>query len=239
MLRRGLLLVGRKLPCIRITASSHVNSRSSFFPIIHRNEVQKMHLITWFKSKNENPEFFEHLSKIMDQFSIWCPYRKFSRPGIYKLINNSNGKIYIGLSLNMRDRIKRHVMDAFVYKYDPTRYKSYSLVAENMAQCNFNFSFEIQEVVSLPRAELQQIKTQYKGINYNVPKIIKERLKLLLVERERFWINYYQSYLVDKGYNVAIPPISPDELAQQVSVLEKKATRKSKTKKMEEEKPNE
>lgn len=230
MLRRTLLGSVRILPFVLPASIPILNNCSK--PIQQRN------LITWFKSQNENPEFFDHLSKIMDKFNIWCPYRKFSRPGIYKLINNTNGKIYIGLSLNMRDRIKRHVMDAFIYKYDRNRYKNYSLVAENMAECNFDFSFEIQEAVSLPRTEIQQIRIQYRGINYNVPKIIKERLKLLLVERERFWINYYQSYLVEKGYNITIPAISNEELEQQISVLEKKTTRKSRTKKSAD-KPNE
>ena len=73
---------------------------------------------SWFRlPDHSNEKFYEHVEQISSTFHKKCPYYLFARPGIYKLSNNRNGKIYVGLSLNMQRRIRNHLLDAFNFKY--------------------------------------------------------------------------------------------------------------------------
>jgi hypothetical protein len=127
------------------------------------------------------------LNKTMINFSKECPYRKFSKPGIYKLINNRNNMVYIGMSVDMYKRIKQHMKDAFHYKYtsEAGASKRFSLVSIAIANNNFDFSYEILEII--PR----------NGLNFD-DKVFRKTLK----EREKYYIEKYKSYDRDLGYNI-------------------------------------
>lgn len=95
--------------------------------------------------------------------------------GIYK-ITNPEGKIYIGLSKN----IKRRWND---YKCK-TSMKGHSLLKESFKLLGFNnHKFEIKELVQ-----------------YNILLTEKENNKILR-EKERHWINFYQSNITGLNQN--------------------------------------
>lgn len=88
--------------------------------------------------------------------------------GIYKITNKVNGKCYIGQSINIASRWKRHKNTAYNpndESYDNPLYQSFRKYGIE------NFSFEILEECS----------------------------KELLNSKERYWIQYYNSY--NNGYN--------------------------------------
>ena len=88
--------------------------------------------------------------------------------GIYKITNKINGKCYIGQSINITNRWKRHKNTAYNpnnESYDSPLYQSFRKYGIE------NFSFEILEECS----------------------------KELLNSKERYWIQYYNSY--NNGYN--------------------------------------
>ena len=92
--------------------------------------------------------------------------------GVYKITNLINKKIYIGQSVNIEERWKRHKIDAFNSNLK-NKYKShlYSSIREYGIE---NFCFEV----------------------------IEETLKNELDVRERYWIQYYQSNNPTLGYNL-------------------------------------
>lgn len=95
--------------------------------------------------------------------------------GIYKIIN-PQGKIYIGLSKN----IKRRWND---YKCS-TSMKGHSLLKESFKLLGFDqHIFEIKELVQ-----------------YNILLTEKENNKILR-EREKHWINFYQSNIIGLNQN--------------------------------------
>lgn len=97
---------------------------------------------------------------------------KFKKSGIYKL-NFPNGKYYIGLSFDIRERIKAHNRTAF-NKNDP----SYNLPVYRAIRKYGTFD-EVEILEVLPR-------------NENI-----------LNEREIYWINYYNTTNKENGYNVS------------------------------------
>ena len=92
--------------------------------------------------------------------------------GIYKITNLINGKIYIGQSIQIEERWKKHRIDAFNPKVK-NKYKShlYSSIRKYGID---NFLFEIIE-------ETEQ-----------------ENLDI----RERYWIQYYNTTNPEFGYNL-------------------------------------
>lgn len=84
--------------------------------------------------------------------------------GIYKIENNLDGKVYIGQSINITERISEHKRNAFNEEYVSYRYKIYKAIRKYGLE---NFTFSIIEQCS------NQIE---------------------LDEREIYWINYYDSY---------------------------------------------
>ena len=96
--------------------------------------------------------------------------------GIYKIINNANGKIYIGQSLDVKDRIRHH-------RYllnKGTHTNNYLLNSYNLhgAEC---FSYEIIYTI--------EDRT-----------ITKEQIIKILNDKEKYYIQKYHSFEI--GYNL-------------------------------------
>lgn len=87
--------------------------------------------------------------------------------GIYKITNNINGKVYVGLSIDIHRRWKEHKSKIYRSKYK----NSYLYNSFDKHKIN-NFTFEIIE-----KCKQQKI-----------------------IEREIYWIEYYDSY--KNGYNI-------------------------------------
>ncbi|KAL0489719.1 UvrABC system protein C [Acrasis kona] len=144
----------------------------------------------WFKfpsSSTSNPLFYKHLDLYTDGFNKICPYKEFSHPGIYKITNRKNGMMYIGMSLDIRKRIKQHIRDAFLYRYDKSsrQHDDSSVVSQAVAENDFDFDYEILEKIPLIKART----------------LTTAQLKKLLREKEREWIMNYKSYERNVGYN--------------------------------------
>ena len=91
--------------------------------------------------------------------------------GIYALYNIENGKIYVGSSINIYTRIRRHFSDLKNNKH----YNRYLIRAYN------KYENKIVPVVL---------------------EIVDDRSKL--IEREQYWIDYFESYKNENGYNICI-----------------------------------
>ena len=89
--------------------------------------------------------------------------------GIYKITNNLNNKVYIGCSRDIEHRWIAHKSEAFNSKQIPYNYSIHKAFRKYGIE---NFTFEIIENI-----------------------LDKEQL----FEREKFWIQYYDSY--NNGYN--------------------------------------
>ena len=93
--------------------------------------------------------------------------------GIYKITNKINNKSYIGKSVNIEKRWKYHLDNFNCQKeYNKTLYKAFRKYGES------NFTFEVLE-------ELDE-----------------EQYDLLSNEREKYWINFYNS--LNDGYNETV-----------------------------------
>ncbi len=145
----------------------------------------------WFKFPTPKPRigvdrnaFDKHVNLCMTIDTQLPP--TFSAPGIYKLKNNKNGMFYIGMSLNMKKRIKSHFMDAFRYRYDNMGKPNtdFSLVSQAIAEQDFDFNPEIVETMYPPK-----------------DLTIKQK-KELLRQLEKEWIAKLESYKREIGYNV-------------------------------------
>lgn len=103
-------------------------------------------------------------------------HESYKRPtttsGIYKIINNINNKIYIGKSICCESRWREHLSS---YNWKREANKPLYLAFQKYGV--ENFSFEIVE--SIPDANKQKLN-----------------------EREKYWINYYNSTDSSKGYNI-------------------------------------
>lgn len=94
-----------------------------------------------------------------------------SLPGIYKFTNKINGKIYIGESLVLSDRMNNY-KNSFLKRDDQRIYRAFKKYRLE------NFSYFLLEVFP--------IGTE----------------KAVLLEREKFWISFYQTTDKDIGYNI-------------------------------------
>ena len=92
--------------------------------------------------------------------------------GIYKITNTNNNKVYIGQSINVNERLKKH---------HQTLRGGYH---ENVY--------------------LQNSWNKYDGKNFFFESI-EECSRESLLDRENYWMNYYQSYVRNNGYNIIKP----------------------------------
>jgi len=102
----------------------------------------------------------------------YMPYKKI--PGIYKITNNLNGKVYIGSSVSILNRIAKHKQ----LLLDNKHFNKHLQSSFNMHGAN-NFSFDILEKLDV---------------------IDKDLLK----EREEYNILFFKSNEKDFGYNSRI-----------------------------------
>lgn len=98
--------------------------------------------------------------------------------GIYKIENKTNGKVYIGQSVDICRRISAHRSHAF----DQSNTHAYSLYLYTAMR-----------------------KYGLDGFTYS---IIEQCPKEMLNEREQYWINYYKSNEKCHGYNMSDGGIS-------------------------------
>lgn len=94
--------------------------------------------------------------------------------GIYKITCNKNGKIYIGKAVNLRNRINNH--KNVKRKSKGMYYFQYALLKHGWE----SFSVEILETVK----DFDKLKDN-----------------ILLLERESYYINLFESTDIHKGYN--------------------------------------
>ena len=92
--------------------------------------------------------------------------------GIYKITNKINGKAYIGMSVDIEGRWKGHIKYAFDEKNENSPYYHNRLYTAFRKYGLENFEFEVLE-----ECEKHQLK-----------------------EREKYWIEYYDTY--NNGYNL-------------------------------------
>jgi len=114
-----------------------------------------------------------------------------NKSGVYAIINKVNNKLYVGSASCFYNRLHAHYSELINNKH-----------ANSYLQNSWNeygeesFYFEIIEFVD----------------------IIEN--KDLLIEREQYWLDYYQSYIRDKGYN--LQPCSKNALGYKHSEETKK-----------------
>lgn len=93
---------------------------------------------------------------------------------IYKVVNNINGKIYIGKTVHsVERRIKEHKNEA----HTNTKGRPFHMALEKYGMENFSFSM------------IEEVDNQ------------------IIDEREKYWINYYRSYIGfedSNGYNATL-----------------------------------
>ena len=99
------------------------------------------------------------------------------KPGIYKITNIKNGKVYIGSSLNLKTRIQKHFADLKNNKHHSVHLQR----AYNKYGIN-SFKYEILEF-----------------IYFNEDRLV---LKKELLDREQYWMDIFQSYKENFGYNI-------------------------------------
>lgn len=118
--------------------------------------------------------------------------RDYKKAGIYCIKNLINNKVYIGKSINIHNRIKQHTTLLNRKSLDENRY----LIAAWHKYTSDNFQYFVLEYL--------------------------EPNELLLKERELYWINYYESYNRDKGYNLRIDTTTNCIVSQDTRELQSK-----------------
>lgn len=91
--------------------------------------------------------------------------------GIYKIENIINGKVYVGQSVNIKQRWAEH---------------------RSMLRNNYH-----------ENQHLQNAWNKYGEENF-IHSIIEECTQEQLNEREKYWMDYYESYKREKGYNISM-----------------------------------
>jgi group I intron endonuclease len=96
---------------------------------------------------------------------------KIQECGIYALYNIQNNKIYVGSSINMYKRVRRHFSDLKKEKH-------------------YN----------------KHLTRAYKKYKDTIIPVVLEIVdnKQNLIEREQYWIDYFESYKTKNGYNICI-----------------------------------
>lgn len=110
--------------------------------------------------------------------------------GIYKIINLQNNKIYIGSSSNLKSRKYKHFLGL-----KNNKHCNYHLQNSYNKYGKENFKWEIIEYIKYDE---------------NI-----EILKNNLLEREQYYLNLYESYNPEKGYNIC--SIAGSRLGSEVS----------------------
>lgn len=101
------------------------------------------------------------------------PYKYNNISGIYKITNSINGHSYIGKSNNIRKRLLGHVYEA----KNPNRRKN--AVENAILKYGAQF-FQIEIVEEIPKSDYDNIGS----------------------ERERYWINYFKTFIDKDQYNL-------------------------------------
>lgn len=90
--------------------------------------------------------------------------------GIYKIVNKVNGKVYVGQSVNMRNRYARHLNSLRKNKHynqylqrSFNKYKEESFYAEVLEFC------KPEELNHKERYWIKRLKSEYKDYGYNAP----------------------------------------------------------------------
>jgi len=103
-------------------------------------------------------------------------------PGVYKFTNLKNGKIYIGKSVNLRIRMKKHKYESGVVAKFPKRTKRHVMrFYRAIAKYSFN-SFKVEIIEHYPS------RTPF--------------IETLILKREEFWIRIYDATNKRIGYNI-------------------------------------
>lgn len=121
--------------------------------------------------------------------------------GIYCIRNIINNKVYIGKSINVRQRIYSHI--GGLNSKDPKRENQHFINAW-WKYDKENFEYFILEIID----------------------VTQENIENILKEKELFWMDYYRSYDRDKGYNLrrdsSTKMITHDETRLKLSISHKK-----------------
>ena len=90
--------------------------------------------------------------------------------GIYKIVNKINGKVYVGQSVNMRNRYARHLNSLRKNKHynqylqrSFNKYKEESFYAEVLEFC------KPEKLNHKERYWIKRLKSEYKDYGYNAP----------------------------------------------------------------------
>jgi group I intron endonuclease len=104
--------------------------------------------------------------------------------GIYRIVNNINKKYYIGSTNDLNKRMNAHTCELSINKHHSIHLqRSYNKYGKE------NFIFEILEYVE----EMEN----------------KIELKKILIEKEQYWIDFYNSSNDKYGYNICKNAYSP------------------------------
>lgn len=133
-----------------------------------------------------------YMNNILDNISNYC--------GIYKIINTTNGKIYIGSSLNCKIRLKTHLRELINNKHVNTKLQnSWNKYGES------NFNFEVIEVVksSLDLLVREQYYIDSLKPFFNICKIAGNTLgvKPSIKTKEKISKTLTDKYSGDKSFN--------------------------------------
>lgn len=99
--------------------------------------------------------------------------------GIYRIFNVINNRCYIGSSINIKGRLKRHI-----YSLNKGNHHSFMFQRAYDKYGKDNFKFEILEIVERPE-------------NTSL-----DDMRLILLSREQYYLDLYQSYKFSSGYNI-------------------------------------
>lgn len=112
-----------------------------------------------------------------------------SIPVIYKITNKSTGMVYIGKTTQVFTlRWYQHFFHLGKNKFHE------AIKNSNLSE----WMFEIQEVIQYPQYITEGLKNKISDGGMNKYQL-KEEMDKFIVERERYWINYFDS--INHGYN--------------------------------------